>query len=143
MQKATELKPDDPPRRGPTSASPSRRPTTTTARSTALRKAITLRPDDAELHFDLAVVYRRQRKTDEAIAEYQRRRRRRTRKHAKAYYDLGILYSQEKQERPRRRAAFENYLKYGTHEDAGSRKDAEDRLKTFKGTADGQAAHGK
>ena len=44
----------------------------------------------------------------------------------------GVLYAQEKKTNEAREA-FENYLKYGTHEDAASRKDAEDRLKTFKG----------
>ncbi len=64
----------------------------------ALKKAIALKPDDAELHFDLAVVYRRQRNTDEAIAEYQVAVQKNP-KFAKAYYDLGILYSQEKKNR--------------------------------------------
>ena len=50
---------------------------------------------------------------------------------AKAYYDLGILYSQEKKA-AEARAAFEKYLQYGTNEDAASRKDAEERLETFK-----------
>ncbi|HSZ83290.1 MAG TPA: tetratricopeptide repeat protein, partial [Polyangia bacterium] len=96
----------------------------------ALRKAITLRPDDADLHFDLAVVFRRERKTDEAIAEY-RLALDRDPKLAKAYYDLGIMYSQEKKAAAAKEA-FENYLKNGAGEDAASRKDAEDRLKTFK-----------
>ena len=41
------------------------------------------------------------------------------------------MYSQEKKT-AEAREAFENYLEYGTNEDAASRKDAEDRLKTFK-----------
>ena len=53
-------------------------------------------------------------------------------KFAKAYYDLGIMYSQEKKT-AEARAAFEKYLQYGTSEDSASRKDAEDRLATFKG----------
>ena len=52
------------------------------------------------------------------------------------------MYSQERKG-PEARAAFEKYIQYGTHEDACSRKDAEERLKTFKGTADGQAAQAK
>ncbi len=104
----------------------------------ALRKAITLRPEDADLHFDLAVVFRRDRKTDEAIAEY-RLALEKDPKLAKAYYDLGILYSQEKKT-TEAKAAFENYLKYGTSESAADRKEAEDRLKTFKGYDDGKAA---
>ena len=51
-------------------------------------------------------------------------------RHAPAYYDLGILYSQERKT-AEAKEAFENYLKYGVHEDAASRKDAEERLKTF------------
>ncbi len=50
---------------------------------------------------------------------------------AKAYYDLGLLYSQDKKN-AEARAAFEKYLQYGTNEDAASRKDAEERLKSFK-----------
>ena len=50
---------------------------------------------------------------------------------AKAYYDLGILYSQDKKT-AEAREAFEKYLQYGAGEDAASRKDAEERLKTFK-----------
>ena len=96
----------------------------------AFKKAIALKPDDAELHFGLATVYRRQRKTDKAIAEYQVAVQKNPRL-AKAYYDLGILYSQEKKT-AEARAAFEKYLQYGTNEDAASRKDAEERLKTFK-----------
>ena len=34
--------------------------------------------------------------------------------------------------------AFEKYLEYGKSEDPASRHDAEDRLKTFKGTEDGE-----
>ena len=52
------------------------------------------------------------------------------------------MYSQERKN-PEARAAFEKYLEYGSHEDAASRKDAEERLKTFKGTSDGQAAQAK
>jgi tetratricopeptide (TPR) repeat protein len=87
------------------------------------------------------VVYRRQRNTDAAIAEYQIAVQKNP-KLAKAYYDLGIMYSQERKN-PEARAAFEKYLENGPHEDAASRKDAEERLKSFKGTSDGQAAHGK
>ena len=50
---------------------------------------------------------------------------------AKAYYDLGLLYSQDKKN-TEAREAFEKYLQYGTNEDAASRKDAEERLQTFK-----------
>ena len=96
----------------------------------AFKKAIALKPEDGELHFGLATVYRRQRKTDEAIAEYQVAVQKNPRL-AKAYYDLGILYSQDKKT-AEARAAFEKYLQYGTNEDAASRKDAEERLKTFK-----------
>ena len=86
--------------------------------------------DDGELHFGLATAYRRQRKTDEAIAEYEVAVQKNPRL-AKAYYDLGLLYSQDKKN-AEARAAFEKYLQYGTNEDAASRKDAEERLKTFK-----------
>ena len=48
-----------------------------------------------------------------------------------AYYDLGVLYTQDKKN-AEAREAFEKYLKYGVHEDAASRKEAEERLKTFK-----------
>ncbi len=82
------------------------------------------------MHFDLAVVYRRQRKTDEAISEYQVAVQKNPRL-AKAYYDLGIMYSQERRN-AEARDAFQKYLDYGTGEDAASRKDAEERLKTFK-----------
>jgi hypothetical protein len=75
-------------------------------------------------------VFRRQRKTDEAIAEYRLCVDKDVH-HAPAYYDLGILYTQEKKN-AQAKDAFESYLKYGVHEDAASRKDAEDRLKTFK-----------
>ena len=47
---------------------------------------------------------------------------------AKAYYDLGILYSQERRVEDSANA-FRKYLEYGTSEDAPSRKDAEERLK--------------
>src|SRR6185369_13406629 len=93
---------------------------------------------DAEFHFSLATVYRRQRKTDEAIEEYKAAVARDA-KHARSYYDLGILYSQEKN-REGAKEAFEKYLEYGTSEDAASRRDAEDRLKTFKGYDDGAKA---
>jgi tetratricopeptide (TPR) repeat protein len=105
----------------------------------AYRKALALKPNDAELHFGLGVIYRRQRKTDEAIAEYLVAVQNDPH-YAKAYYDLGVMYSQERKG-PEARAAFEKYLEYGAHEDAEHRKDAEDRLKTFKGYSDGQAAH--
>ena len=36
---------------------------------------------------------------------------------AKAYYDLGLLYAQDKKN-AEARAAFEKYLQYGTNEDA-------------------------
>jgi Flp pilus assembly protein TadD len=75
-------------------------------------------------------VFRRERKTDEAIAEY-RLAIEKDSKLAKAYYDLGILYAQERKT-AEAREAFENYLKNGAGEDAASRKDAEDRLKTLK-----------
>ena len=61
---------------------------------------------------------------------------------AKAYYDMGIMYAQERKNREAR-AAFEKFLEYGSNEDPASRKDAEERLKTVKGYIDGQAAHGK
>jgi tetratricopeptide (TPR) repeat protein len=96
----------------------------------AFNKAISLRPDDAELHFGLATVYRRQRNTDKAIAEYQVAVQKNPRL-AKAYYDLGLLYAQDKKNAEARQA-FEKYLQYGTNEDAASRKDAEERLKTYK-----------
>jgi tetratricopeptide (TPR) repeat protein len=79
-------------------------------------------PDDGELHFGLATVYRRQRKTDEAIAEYEVAVQKNP-KLAKAYYDLRLLYSQDKKN-AEARAAFEKYLQYGVNEDAASRKDA-------------------
>ena len=110
----------------------------------ALRKALAIKPNDAELHFDLGAVYRRQRKTDEAIAEYQVAVQKDPH-YAKAYYDLGVMYSQERRG-PEARAAFEKYLENGSNEAAGPRKDAEERLKAFnQGTAssEGQAAHGK
>ena len=97
----------------------------------AFKKALSLAPDSAELHFDLAVVYRRQRMTPEAIAEYKVAVEKNPR-YAPAYYDLGILYSQEKKP-AEAREAFEKYLQYGVKEDAASRKEAEDRLKTFTG----------
>src|SRR4029077_12787200 len=97
----------------------------------AFKKALAIKPDDAELHFDLAVVYRRQRMTPEAIAEYEVAVQKNPR-YAPAYYDLGILYSQEKKT-AEARGAFEKYLQFGTTEDAASRKDAQDRLATFKG----------
>ena len=50
---------------------------------------------------------------------------------AKAYYDMGLLYSQDKKN-AEAKAAFEKYLQYGTNEDAASRADAQERLKTFK-----------
>ena len=106
----------------------------------AFKKAIALRPDEAEYHFSLATVYRRQRNTDDAIAEYKAAVAR-DGKHARAWYDLGILYSQEKNTEGAKEA-FEKYLEYGTSEDAASRRDAEDRLKTFKGYDEGQKAQG-
>ena len=86
----------------------------------AFKKALAIKPDDGELHFDLATVYRRQRKTDLAIAEYEVAVQKNPRL-AKAYYDLGIMYSQEKKT-AEARAAFESYLKYGASEDAASRR---------------------
>ena len=74
--------------------------------------------------------YRRQRNTDAAISEYQVAVQKNP-KMAKAYYDLGMMYAQE-HKNPEARTAFEKYLEYGTHEDASHRKDAEDRLKSFK-----------
>ena len=116
-------------RPGATWASPSRRPTTRRARSSPTRRRWRIKPDDGELHFDLATVYRRQRKTDLAIAEYEVAVQKNPRL-AKAYYDLGLMYSQEKKT-AEARAAFEKYLKYGVSEDAASRKDAEERLKSL------------
>jgi len=71
-------------------------------------------------------------------------------KHSKAYYDMGIMYSLERKN-PEARAAFEKYLEYGAHEDAGARKDAEERLRVIKGASttspsspsEGQSAHSK
>ena len=68
---------------------------------------------------------------DQAIAEYETAVAKNPR-FAPAYYDLGILYSQEKKT-TEARAAFEKYLQLGTNEDPASRKDAQDRLATFKG----------
>jgi tetratricopeptide (TPR) repeat protein len=104
----------------------------------AFKKAIALKPDEAEYHFSLATVYRRQRNTDEAIAEYNLAIARDP-KHARAYYDLGILYSQDKKTQEAKEA-FEKYLEYGKSEDPAARKDAEERLKTFKGYNDGLKA---
>ena len=133
LQKATELKPDDP--QGWTNLGVAKSKTDDKEGAiVALKKAIALKPDDADLHFDLGVVYRRQRNTDAAIAEYQVAVQKNP-KLAKAYYDLGIMYSQERK-KPRRGTAFEKYLEYGSHEDAGARKDAEERLKTFIGLAE-------
>ncbi len=137
LQKATELKPDNP--QGWTNLGVAKSKTDDKEGAiVALKKAIALKPDDADLHFDLGVVYRRQRNTDAAIAEYQIAVQKNP-KYAKAYYDLGIMYSLERKN-PEARAAFEKYLEYGSHEDAGPRKDAEERLKTFKGTAASSAA---
>jgi hypothetical protein len=44
---------------------------------------------------------------------------------------MGVLYSQDKKN-AEAKAAFEKYLEYGSNEDAASRADAQDRLKTFK-----------
>jgi len=129
-QKATELKPNEV--QGWNNLGVAKAKTDDkTGAIVAYQKAIALKPNDAELHFGLATVYRRQRKTDEAIAEYQVAVEKDP-KFAKAYYDLGIMYSQEKKT-AEARAAFEKYLQYGTTEDSTSRKDAEDRLSTFKG----------
>jgi len=98
----------------------------------ALKKAIGLAPNDAELHFSLATVYRRQLKPDIAIEEYQVAVQKNPRL-AKAYYDMGLLYAQDKKN-AEAKAAFEKYLQYGAGagEDAASLKDAEERLKTYK-----------
>jgi tetratricopeptide (TPR) repeat protein len=106
----------------------------------AFRKAISLRPEEAEYHFSLATVYRRQRDADNAIEEYKQAIARDPR-HARAYYDLGVLYSQDKKTQEAKEA-FEKYLEYGRSEDAESRRDAEERLKTFKGYTDGEKAQG-
>jgi hypothetical protein len=55
---------------------------------------------------------------------------------ASAYYDLGILYSQNKQDE-KAKEAFSKYLEYAPRDDA-ARKDAEDRLKTFEGADAGK-----
>ena len=51
---------------------------------------------------------------------------------AKAYYDMGLLYSQEQEERRGARGVREVPASTAANEDAASRKDAEERLKTFK-----------
>jgi tetratricopeptide (TPR) repeat protein len=58
-------------------------------------KAIELKPDQGEYHFNLGTVYRRQQKVKEAIAEYQTAIRLAP-ELAEAHYDLGVLYGQEK-----------------------------------------------
>ena len=111
----------------------------------ALKKAIALKPDDADLHFDLGVVYRRQRNTDAAISEYQVAVLKNP-KLAKAYYDMGIMYSQERKN-PEARAAFEKYLEYGSPR---GRRGPQGRGRTPRGSSKarppppaGQAAHAK
>lgn len=56
---------------------------------------------------------------------------------AGAWYDLGILYAQQKRDELAKEA-FQNYLANAPRDDTASRKDAEDRLKTYQGTDDGK-----
>jgi tetratricopeptide (TPR) repeat protein len=58
-------------------------------------KAIELQPNTADFHFNLATVYRRQQKTQEAIGAYQKAIQLDSRL-APAHYDLGVLYAQLK-----------------------------------------------
>jgi len=101
----------------------------------AFKKALSINPNDAETHFNLGVVYRRQRDTENALAEDETAVKLNPRL-AKAYYDLGVLYSQERRTADAA-AAFRKYLETGTGEDASSRKDAEERLKSLESAGPG------
>src|SRR5205823_9416745 len=102
----------------------------------AFKKAIELKPTDAQSHFNLATVYRRQRKTDEAIHEYETATALDS-SLASAQYDLGILYSQQKRHEEAL-AAFRKYLAASGADDAKSRHDAEERIKTLEAASGGK-----
>ena len=95
----------------------------------ALKKAIELKPQDAQSHFNLATVYRRMRKTDDAIKEYEIAVSYDPGL-ASAHYDLGILYSQQRRHEDAL-AELKKFLAASRVEDPGSRKDAEERIKTL------------
>src|SRR3954468_3928976 len=59
------------------------------------KKALELKPDRAETHFNLGVVYRRQQKVKEAIAELEQAVKLDPQL-AAAHHDLGVLYKNEK-----------------------------------------------
>jgi len=58
-------------------------------------KAIELQPLQADFHYNLATVYRRQQKTQEAITQYEKAIALDNRL-APAHYDLGVLLAQVK-----------------------------------------------
>ena len=118
LQKATELKPDDP--QGWTNLGVAKSKTDDKEGAiVALKKAIALKPDDAELHFDLArglPPAAQHRRGDRRVPG---RGRRRTPSSPRPTTTSACMYSQERKN-PEARAAFEKYLEYGTHEDAGA-----------------------
>jgi tetratricopeptide (TPR) repeat protein len=90
-----------------------------------------LDPRNGHFHLNLAVNYRRMKKTDEAIKQYEE---------AVSldptlsggYYDLGLLYSQDRRYDDALNA-FRKYLASSEHLDAESRRDAEERIKSLEG----------
>ena len=132
LQKATELKPDDAAGLDEPGRRRSRRPTTSDGAIAAFRKAITIIPDDARAPLQPG------RRLQAPAQDATRRspstasRSRRTPNYAPAYYDLGVLYSQEKKTVRGPRGVRE--LPGGTArtKTPPSRKEAEERLKTFK-----------
>jgi superkiller protein 3 len=95
----------------------------------ALKKAVELDPKNGQIHLNLAVAYRRQKKIDDAIKEYE------TAVSldpglAGGYYDLGLLYSQDRRYDDAL-TAFKKYLASSEKLDPESRRDAEERIKSL------------
>jgi len=134
LQKATELQPADATAWNNLGVAKSRTDDKEGAIA-AFKKALSINPNDADSHFNLGAFFRRQRDTENALGEYQTAVQLNPRL-AKAYYDLGILYSQERRT-SEAAAAFRKYLETGTSEDAASRKDAEERLKSLEAAGPG------
>jgi tetratricopeptide (TPR) repeat protein len=101
----------------------------------AFKRAIELDPKNGETHFNLAVVYRMQKKNDEAIPEYQEAVRLDPTLSG-AWYDLGLLLTQDRRY-DEALVAFKKYLATTGQHDPASEKDAQERIKSL------EAASGK
>jgi tetratricopeptide (TPR) repeat protein len=99
----------------------------------AFQKAIAIEPKSGMTHFNLAVVYRQQKRIDDAIPEYQEAVKLDP-SLSGAYYDLGLLYSQDRRHE-QALDAFRKYLSTSDHRDSASEKDAEERIKSLEAAA--------